>query len=331
MIAIPDFGAGAMENWGLITYREVYLLFKEGVSSAKNMERIAYVISHELAHQWFGNLVTPSWWTDLWLNEGFATYVGYLGVDAVQPELQYMEDFIISEFHDVLRLDVLQSSHPVSVPVGHPDEIGEIFDKISYGKGASIIRMMEHFLTKETFRRGLTNYLTKMKYKAAEQDDLWEHLTEQGHQVNLISNSNPSNSFPICVSFKDGTLGSDMDVKTVMDTWTLQSGFPVVSVTRNYEENTASVSQNKFRVGEEVGCSNFLKLEICIQYTQREDEEEAEWWVPLTFTEPGSGAFNETSAKLWLRPGDREETVTTPDSDTALIFNVQQNGYYRCE
>ena len=253
MIAIPDFGAGAMENWGLITYREVYLLFKEGVSSAKNMERIAYVISHELAHQWFGNLVTPSWWTDLWLNEGFATYVGYLGVDAVQPELQYMEDFIISEFHDVLRLDVLQSSHPVSVPVGHPDEIGEIFDKISYGKGASIIRMMEHFLTKETFRRGLTNYLTKMKYKAAEQDDLWEHLTEQGHQVTLISMSNPSNSFPIFVSFKDGTLGSDMDVKTVMDTWTLQSGFPVVSVTRYYDENTASVSQNKFRVGDEVG------------------------------------------------------------------------------
>ena len=183
MIAIPDFGAGAMENWGLITYREVYLLFKEGVSSAKNMERIAYVISHELAHQWFGNLVTPSWWTDLWLNEGFATYVGYLGVDAVQPQLQYMEDFMISETHAVFRLDVLESSHPVSVPVGHPDEIGEIFDKISYSKGASIIRMMEHFLTKQTFRSGLTNYLNTQKYRAAEQDDLWEHLTEQGHKV----------------------------------------------------------------------------------------------------------------------------------------------------
>ena len=137
----------------------------------------------ELAHQWFGNLVTPSWWTDLWLNEGFATYVGYLGVDAVQPELKFMEEFMISEFHDVLRLDVLESSHPVSIPVGHPDEIGEIFDKISYGKGASIIRMMEHFLTQQTFRRGLANYLNELKYKAAEQDDLWEHLTEQGHKV----------------------------------------------------------------------------------------------------------------------------------------------------
>merc|ERR1712209_106809 len=96
MIAIPDFSAGAMENWGLITYRETALLFKPGVSAIGNKQRIAVVISHELAHQWFGNLVTPSWWTDLWLNEGFASYVEYLGVDAVQPQLQYMEDFMIS-------------------------------------------------------------------------------------------------------------------------------------------------------------------------------------------------------------------------------------------
>merc|ERR1719516_866106 len=110
MIAIPDFGAGAMENWGLITYRETALLYKDGVSSAANKQRIAVVVSHELAHQWFGNLVTPSWWTDLWLNEGFASYVEYLGVEAVQPQLQYMEEFMISETHAVFRLDVLESS-----------------------------------------------------------------------------------------------------------------------------------------------------------------------------------------------------------------------------
>ena len=114
---------------------------------------MAYVISHELAHQWFGNLVTPSWWTDLWLNEGFATYVGYLGVAAVEPSMKYMEQFIVSSLHDVFKLDSLQSSHPISIPVGHPDEIGEIFDKISYKKGASIIRMMDNFLTTDTFRQ----------------------------------------------------------------------------------------------------------------------------------------------------------------------------------
>jgi len=112
MIAIPDFGAGAMENWGLITYRETALLYKEGVSAASNKQRIALVIAHELAHQWFGNLVTPSWWTDLWLNEGFATYVEYLGVEAVQPEIRLLEQFILSEIQDVFRLDAgLLTSH----------------------------------------------------------------------------------------------------------------------------------------------------------------------------------------------------------------------------
>lgn len=159
MIAIPDFSAGAMENWGLITYRETALLFKPGVSALSNKQRIATVISHELAHQWFGNLVTPSWWTDLWLNEGFASYVEYLGVEAVQPELKLLEQFVYLDLQSVFAIDVLESSHPISIPVGHPDEINEIFDRISYAKGASIIRMMDNFLSTDTFRRGLSNYL----------------------------------------------------------------------------------------------------------------------------------------------------------------------------
>lgn len=162
MIAIPDFSAGAMENWGLITYRETALLFKPGVSAIGSKQRIATVISHELAHQWFGNLVTPSWWTDLWLNEGFASYVEYLGVEAAQPELKLLEQFQYLDLQSVLRIDALETSHPISIPVGHPDEINEIFDRISYAKGASIIRMMDHFLSEETFRKGLTNYLNAL-------------------------------------------------------------------------------------------------------------------------------------------------------------------------
>ncbi len=162
MIAIPDFSAGAMENWGLITYRETALLYKPGVSALTNKQRIAVVVSHELAHQWFGNLVTPSWWSDLWLNEGFASYVEYLGVEAVQPNMRLMEQFVSMDLQSVMRIDALESSHPISIPVGHPDEINEIFDRISYSKGASIIRMMDHFLTTETFRRGLTNYLNDL-------------------------------------------------------------------------------------------------------------------------------------------------------------------------
>lgn len=162
MIAIPDFGAGAMENWGLITYRETALLYKPGVSALSYKQRIAVVISHELAHQWFGNLVTPSWWTDLWLNEGFASYVEYIGVDAVEPGMKILEQFITSELQSVMRIDALASSHPISITVKHPDEVAEIFDRISYSKGATIIRMMDHFLTTETFRRGLSNYLKAM-------------------------------------------------------------------------------------------------------------------------------------------------------------------------
>ena len=123
-----------------------------------------------------------------------------------------------------------------------------------------------------------------------------------------------------------------MDVKTVMDTWTLQSGFPVVTVTRNYDQNTANVEQSKFRVGEKVGRVFITEARINLtQNFQDENEEDAEWWVPLTVTEPGSEAFNETAAKLWLRPGSGGvETVISSDSDTPVIFNVQQNGYYRC-
>jgi len=294
MIAIPDFGAGAMENWGLITYRETALLFKEGVSSASNKERVAIVVSHELAHQWFGNLVTPSWWTDLWLNEGFASYVEYLGVEAIQPQLKLLEQFVIIDLQDVFKIDALESSHPISIPVKHPDEINEIFDRISYGKGASIIRMMDKFLTTATFRQGLTNYLKDLQFDAAEQDDLWQHLTVQGH--------------------KDNTLARDMDVKTVMDTWTLQKGFPVVTVRRNYEDKSATVTQQRFLLGgsEKSG-----------------EEKKYSWWIPLTFSYPGN-TFDNTYSEHWMREGeDSKEMQGMPDRNTPVIFNIQQTGYYR--
>jgi len=298
MIAIPDFAAGAMENWGLITYRETALLFKEGVSAATNKQRIAIVVSHELAHQWFGNLVTPSWWTDLWLNEGFASYVEYLGVEHAQPQLKLLEQFVVYDMQDVFKIDALESSHPISIPVKHPDEISEIFDRISYGKGASIIRMMDKFLTTETFRQGLANYLTELQFEAATQDDLWRHLTRQGH--------------------KDGTLPMTMDIKTIMDTWTLQMGFPVITVTRDYNSNTATISQKRFLV---TSSSKDKK--------KKEGEPAYRWWVPLTYTGV-NGDFNNTNTREWLEEKQQSKQVTgLPERDTAVVFNIQQTGYYR--
>lgn len=138
------------------------MLYQPGVSASGIKQRVATVVAHELAHQWFGNLVTPSWWSDIWLNEGFASYMEYLGVDAIEPQWTPMDQFVINELQNVFTLDALSSSHKISVEVGNPDEINEIFDRISYGKGATIIRMMSHFLTSDVFRRGLRNYLTKM-------------------------------------------------------------------------------------------------------------------------------------------------------------------------
>ncbi|GIY36509.1 aminopeptidase Ey [Caerostris extrusa] len=285
MVAVPDFSAGAMENWGLITYRETALLYDPRYSSASNRQRVATVISHELAHQWFGNLVTPQWWDDLWLNEGFASYVEYLGVGAVHPEWAMDEQFVLDDLQDVLDLDCLRSSHPISLPVRHPDEINEIFDRISYAKGASIIRMMKYFLGDDNFKNGLMNYLNAKKFDNAVQDDLWEHLTKvQGNGANLI------------------------DVKKVMDSWTLQMGYPVVNVIRDYSAGTASVDQTRFLL--EKGAVDKSSWEVPFTYTDGLNPD----WMPKT--------------KMWLHKTNGSLSGL-PSRSYWVVGNVQEVGYYR--
>ncbi len=174
MIAIPDFSSGAMENWGAITYRESALLVDPEHSSTGNKQWVALVIAHELAHQWFGNLVTMEWWTHLWLNEGFASYIEYLAVDKLFPKWDIWTQFATNDLGVALRLDALAHTHPIEIEVGHPDEIGEIFDEVSYSKGASIIRMLAQYLGEENFRDGLRYYLKKHSYKNTETIHLWQ-------------------------------------------------------------------------------------------------------------------------------------------------------------
>ncbi|KAG8012295.1 Aminopeptidase N [Nibea albiflora] len=157
-IALPDFNAGAMENWGLITYRETALLYDESFSSNSNKQRIATIIAHELAHMWFGNLVTLQWWNDLWLNEGFASYVEYLGAHEAEPDWNVKDLIVLSDVHRVFAVDALASSHPLSSKeedIQKPAQISELFDAISYSKGASVLRMLSDFLTEEVFTKGL--------------------------------------------------------------------------------------------------------------------------------------------------------------------------------
>ncbi|OGI95077.1 hypothetical protein A2917_01375 [Candidatus Nomurabacteria bacterium RIFCSPLOWO2_01_FULL_42_17] len=200
MIAIPDFTSGAMENWGAITYRESALLVDEEHSSLSNKQWVALVIAHEIAHQWFGNLVTMEWWTHLWLNEGFASYIEYLAIDKLFPHWDIWTQFSNNELGTALRLDALLHTHPIEIPVHHPDEIGEIFDEVSYSKGASIIRMLADYLGEKDFRDGLRHYLKKHSYKNTETFHLWESFEKI----------------------------SKKPVAKMMHNWTSEPGYPVV-------------------------------------------------------------------------------------------------------
>ena len=202
LIAIPDFSHGAMENWGAITYRESALLVDPEHSSAANKQWVALVIAHELAHQWFGNLVTMEWWTHLWLNEGFASYIEYLAVDHLFPKWDIWTQFAYHDLNPALELDSLKHTHPIEVEVHHPNEIGEIFDEISYSKGSSVIRMLAGYLGEKNFRDGLRYYLKKHSYKNASTVDLWEAFEKI----------------------------SKKPVKKLMQNWTGKGGYPVIKV-----------------------------------------------------------------------------------------------------
>lgn len=216
MIAIPDFSSLAMENWGAITFREIGLLVDDEHTSSGTKERVAEVIAHELAHQWFGNLVTMEWWTHLWLNEGFASYIPYLALDTLFPKWNIWDRFATDTQSYALHLDGLKHTHPIEVDVHHPNEIGEIFDAVSYSKGASVIRMLADYLGPDTFRVGLTYYLKKHSYQNASTIHLWEAFEKV----------------------------SKKPIKKMMALWTSKSGYPYVEVAE--KGNTLTFSQTRY-------------------------------------------------------------------------------------
>ncbi|OGM43558.1 aminopeptidase [Aspergillus bombycis] len=185
LLAVHEFAMGAMENWGLVTYRTTAVLFDEGKSDTRYKNRIAYVVAHELAHQWFGNLVTMDWWNELWLNEGFATWVGWLAVDHFYPEWNIWSQFVAEGVQQAFQLDSLRASHPIEVPVKNALEVDQIFDHISYLKGSSVIRMLSDHLGRDTFLRGVASYLKTHAYGNATTNDLWSALSKaSGQDVN---------------------------------------------------------------------------------------------------------------------------------------------------
>ena len=219
-IALPDFSAGAMENWGLVTYREVYLVVDEN-STFASRQQVALVIAHELAHQWFGNLVTMKWWDDLWLNESFANMMEYVCVDAIEPSWNIFEDFQTGGVPAALKRDATDGVQSVHVEVKHPDEINTLFDgAIVYAKGSRLMHMLRRWLGDADFAKGLHAYFEKHQYGNTIGRDLWNALGQ----------------------------ASGRDVAAFMDSWLEQPGYPVLTV--KVENDVLKISQKQFFIGE---------------------------------------------------------------------------------
>src|SRR5436309_2374040 len=223
-VAVPEFAYGAMENWGAIAYREI-LLHVDKDTSVKVKKRVAGVIAHEIAHMWFGDLVTMKWWDDIWLNESFATFMGHKAIDYAYPQWAIWDDFVRtetagfcpgSEHRGALGRDGLKATHPIEAKVKNPEEIEELFDEISYGKGASILRMIEAYIGSDKFRKGVGKYLEKFRYSNAAGQDLWNHLQE----------------------------ASGTDVNRIMEAWISKPGFPIITATLS--EKKLLLEQERF-------------------------------------------------------------------------------------
>ncbi|NXL66150.1 AMPN Aminopeptidase, partial [Chordeiles acutipennis] len=288
-VGLPDFNAGAMENWGLVTYRENSLLFDDAYSSIGNKERVVTVIGHELAHQWFGNLVTLRWWNDLWLNEGFASYVEYLGADSAEPSWNIKDLMVLNEVYTVMATDALTTSHPLSFredEINTPAQISEVFDSIAYSKGASVLRMLSDFLTEAVFKEGLQSYLHTFAYGNTIYTDLWVHLQEAAakNQVSLPDS-----------------------ISNIMDRWTLQMGFPVVTV----NTLTGTVSQSHFLLDP----TSVVERPSVFNYT---------WIVPITWkTREADGN------RYWLTKVSETNDQFKVSSSSWLLLNLDVSGYFR--
>ncbi|KAM3609680.1 uncharacterized protein V6R79_018407 [Siganus canaliculatus] len=288
-IALPDFYFGAMENWGLVTYRETNLLYDPVTSSNRNEETTVTIIAHELAHMWFGNLVTLRWWNEVWLNEGFATYVSYLGADHAKPAWNVKDLIVLDDVHRVFAVDALTSSHPLSSnedSIILPDQISEQFDTISYSKGAAVLRMLSDFLSEPVFVYGLNSYLNYYAYSNTIGSDLWHHL-QMAVEANNVSLPRP--------------------VGEIMNHWVLQMGFPVVTI----DTTTGKVSQKHFLLDPE---SN---LTVNSPYNY-------EWLIPIRWMKSG-----EVQQTIWWLMDKEGENLEMQSGSLWLVANINVTGYYR--
>ncbi|KRT82230.1 Peptidase, partial [Oryctes borbonicus] len=283
-VAIPDFSAGAMENWGLVTYRETALLWDETESTSNNKQRVASVIAHEFAHMWWGNLVTLDWWQWTWLNEGFARYYQYYITSLVQQDWELMDQFVIEQQQTIFASDALESSAALNKEALTPNDISNKFASVSYNKGASVIRMAINFLGEKNFLDGIQEYLN----------------------TNSFSNTRPDQLYEALNNFAPDTLPEDLNV--IMESWTENAGYPVVTVSRN--ESVITLKQERFLLNS-AATSNF------------------KYYVPITYTTQENSNFGNTTVTRWLLPTADLNIELEEESTGWIIVNLLETGYYR--
>ncbi|XP_001662886.2 aminopeptidase N [Aedes aegypti] len=287
--AIPDFAAGAMENWGLVTYREQYLLFNPELSTYRTKTNIATVIAHEYAHQWFGNLVSPEWWEYIWLNEGFATLYEYYATHLAYPEVGYWELFNTQVIQAAMVPDGLETTRPMTWNADTPRSIASLFDRVAYPKSGSVLNMMRNVLGEINWTAGLKAYLTARQFDGANADHLY---------VGLQSAIQGKNVLPEGVT-----------VKAIMDTWANEKGYPVLSVRRTYETGDIIISQERFISDRKVPNTNV-------------------WMIPYNYVHQSKADFDDLSTFSWLSTKAARINTEVPANEW-IIFNKQQVGYYR--
>ncbi|XP_043370808.1 aminopeptidase Q isoform X2 [Dermochelys coriacea] len=289
LIALPDFGAGAMENWGLMTFQESSLMYIPSDQSGGKKSMICLIVSHELGHQWFGNLVTMNWWNDLWLNEGFASYFEYIGASYMEPRLPLNKIFYYHMLQPVLREDKEIAARSLSAREekikGTFSLIG-LFDIFTYSKGASIIWMLSSFLTERLFIKALNSYLKAFSFSSVNQDDLWT-------RIQMVVDAQNEVQLPA-------------SVKNIMDSWTCQNGFPVLTLNLS----TGIISQEQF-------------------YNKRTENNTTynnTWIVPISWIRNGSA-----QPLVWLDKSSKmfpEMQISDSEHDWILL-NMNMTGYYR--
>ncbi|XP_039306339.1 aminopeptidase Q [Solenopsis invicta] len=292
-VAIPRYDSRATENWGLIVYKQDILLGDKSLYSVGNKWDIM-TITHELAHQWFGNLVSSIWWKYLWLSEGISTYLKYYITDKFLKEKRLMDYIVVVDEQQMLYTDSVLST-PIHINItGHLDVFNAYSDR-TYRKSAFLLRMISHFLREDVFRNGLIKYLQAHEYSSATPDDLWKALQEALDESDVPHN--------------------DFQVKDVMDTWFEQAWYPLVTVHRDYATDEIKLTQEIF-----INPKN--------NFNYRGNKEEA-WWIPINFATQSNLDFSSTLATHWLKPHDKDITIEGVNINDWIIVNKHLTGFYR--